>query len=344
MPNNLIASIATVVVLVQCAMLHADSPAPAAETIESAVRKSIPLLEKGSAGSAEQRTCFTCHGQTLPVLALVEARKRGFTIDEDNLQSQVEHTAAHMQRGRKSYQEGRGQGGRHMTAGYALWTLEAGNWKPDEVTGAVSTYLLWDKDAEHWRSTSNRPPSEVSHFTATYLAIRGLDAFGTKEQADHIRTRKEKALDWLLRTGPKDTEDRVFRLLALHRLGAEKDAVHDAAKELIETLRDDGGWAQTAELKSDAYATGIALFSLHQAGQLAASDPVYRRGLRFLLQDQHDDGSWYVKSRSKPFQKYFESGFPHGKDQFISIASSSWAALALLQAIPERGQPERDRP
>ena len=51
--------------------------------------------------------------------------------------------------------------------------------------------------------------------------------------------------------------------------------------------------------------------------------------MRFLLASQRADGSWHVRSRSRPFQIYFESGFPHGKDQFISVAASGWAAAAL---------------
>jgi hypothetical protein len=75
---------------------------------------------------------------------------------------------------------------------------------------------------------------------------------------------------------------------------------------------------------------------------MAADDPAYRRGLTFLLGTQHEDGSWLVHSRSRPFQKYFESGFPHGKDQFISCAASGWAATALALACPldEKGRNE----
>ena len=64
----------------------------------------------------------------------------------------------------------------------------------------------------------------------------------------------------------------------------------------------------------------------------------YRRGLQYLLSSQGDDGSWHVESRSKPFQKYFESGFPDGKDQFISLAASSWAATALALALPAQAK------
>ena len=38
------------------------------------------------------------------------------------------------------------------------------------------------------------------------------------------------------------------------------------------------------------------------------------------------------KSRSNPFQPYYESGFPYGKNQFISIAASGWATTALVLA------------
>jgi hypothetical protein len=53
----------------------------------------------------------------------------------------------------------------------------------------------------------------------------------------------------------------------------------------------------------------------------------------FLLKTQRADGTWAIKTRSKPFQPYYESGFPHGKDQFISIAATGWATAALAAAM-----------
>ncbi|MBA3295603.1 MAG: hypothetical protein H0U19_01600 [Acidobacteria bacterium] len=58
--------------------------------------------------------------------------------------------------------------------------------------------------------------------------------------------------------------------------------------------------------------------------------------MQFLLKTQLADGSWFVKSRALPIQPHFESGFPHGRDQFISAAASNWAALALALSSPER--------
>ncbi|MEE3367870.1 MAG: prenyltransferase/squalene oxidase repeat-containing protein [Planctomycetota bacterium] len=308
--------------------VNADGPSH--EAIDAAIRKSLPLLATAAAGSSEHRQCFTCHGHAMPVLALVAAKGRGFTIDEKNLQAQLDHTAADLARGKANYLKGRGQGGGHTRAGYALWMLQAGGVKPDDVTAAVTGYLVFDEKAEHWKSSANRPPSEKSPFASTYVALRGLAAFGTSAQSKRIDMRKQKTLAWLLHEQATDTEDRVFRLLSLGHLDAAPDAVKPAAEQLIKTQRQDGGWSQIADAKSDAYATGSVLFALHHAAGISIDHDVYQRGLKFLLSAQLNDGSWHVRSRSKPFQTYYESGFPHGKDQFISMHASSWATLALL--------------
>jgi hypothetical protein len=76
------------------------------------------------------------------------------------------------------------------------------------------------------------------------------------------------------------------------------------------------------ERDRDAYATGQALVALQQSGALTPADPVVQRGNRFLMQSQLGDGSWFVTSRAIPLQPHFESGFPHGRDQFISAAAT----------------------
>lgn len=311
----------------------AQEAAPDPDAIRAAVKKALPLIEKSAAEYRNQRGCFSCHHQALPVLALAAARRSGFAIDEKNYQAQLKHTAAFLEEGRDAYLKGRGQGGKTATAGYALWTLETGGWKADETTSAVAEFLLLtEKDRDHWQPPSNRPPSEASSFMATYLAIRGLQVFGTPGQKERIDARVEKARTWLLAAKPKDTEDRVFRLWALKVAGAHENDLKSARKDLLETRRSDGGWSQTGEMESDAYATGSALVALRQAGGLPLEDLAYHRGVKFLLQDQKEDGTWLVQTRSKPIQTYFESGFPNGKHQFISIAASGWATLALAQA------------
>ena len=64
------------------------------------------------------------------------------------------------------------------------------------------------------------------------------------------------------------------------------------------------------------------------------TDPAWRRGLRFLLETQEEDGTWHVARRAFPFQPTMKSGFPHHRDSWISAAATSWAVLALTQAAP----------
>ena len=90
-------------------------------------------------------------------------------------------------------------------------------------------------------------------------------------------------------------------------------------------------------MPGDAYATGQVLVALQQSGAVSVADPAYRRGTQFLLQTQLADGSWFVQSRSLPVQPFFESGFPHGRSQFISCAATGWATAALaLTATPTK--------
>jgi hypothetical protein len=305
------------------------------EQIRTVIEQSLPLLERAAAGSADQRECFTCHNQALPILALSQARRHGFEVDADNYRRQLEHTFAHLDRSRQQFLDGKGTGGKADTAGYALWALSAGAWPSDETTSAVAEYLLlWQADETHWSCTSDRPPSEASDFTTTCLGIRGLQAYGTDAQQERIAARIHSARDWLIATSPEDNEDQVFRLWGLKLAGADEAILDSAVTELLSRQREDGGWAQADGADSDAYATATALVALQQTGSLQADAEPYRRGVAYLVRTHLDDGSWHVVSRSDPFQSYYESGFPHGEDQFISTAASAWAVLALLATQP----------
>ncbi len=114
----------------------------------------------------------------------------------------------------------------------------------------------------------------------------------------------------------------------------EPEVVSQADAELRAQQRGDGGWAQRDGVESDAYATGQAMVALYEAGAIPGSDAAYQRGIAFLLRTQMADGSWLVRTRSSPLQQLKESGFPHGRDQWISAAGTSWAAMALAMSQP----------
>ena len=124
-----------------------------------------------------------------------------------------------------------------------------------------------------------------------------------------------------------------MQLLGL-RWASEAGSTVRRRQELLDLQRRDGGWSQTPFLESDAYATGQALYALHEVG-VPASNPVMQRGVAFLLRTQRQDGSWHVVNRAMKIQPYFESGFPYGHDQWISHAGTAWGVIGLTAGAAE---------
>jgi squalene cyclase len=151
------------------------------------------------------------------------------------------------------------------------------------------------------------------------------------QRADYDRAVR-LAADWIEKAQPRSNEDRSFKVLGLAWAKKDKRSIRAAAETLVAKQRSDGGWAQIDSLPSDAYATGQALVALRESGAITVPDPVYKRGVQFLMSTQLADGSWYVKSRAIRIQPFFESGFPYGRDQFVSAAGTNWATQALALA------------
>jgi hypothetical protein len=116
----------------------------------------------------------------------------------------------------------------------------------------------------------------------------------------------------------------------LHWAGSDQRQIAELAGVLRRQQREDGGWAQLPTLKSDAYATGLVLVTLHQAASVQPQHDPYRKGVAFLLTQQLSDGSWFVETRASPVQVAVDSVFSHGKDQWISSSATTWSTMALM--------------
>jgi hypothetical protein len=172
-----------------------------------------------------------------------------------------------------------------------------------------------------------------SRFTTTAAAVRVLGYFGPPGSIE-IAERIKRGKAWLRAETPVTTDYKVFRLFGLYWTDSDKTLIGQAADLLKREQNADGGWTQIRGLNSDAYATGQALVALHEAGGLGTTDPVYLRGVQYLLKNQETDGSWLVHTRAAPANPYFESGSPRGKFQEISFAGTCWATMALAYGAP----------
>ena len=132
-----------------------------------------------------------------------------------------------------------------------------------------------------------------------------------------------------------------MQILGLHWADGNAAKVSAFGKALSAAQHADGGWSQNPNLPSDAYATGETLYALKEAGVLSVSGAVYQKGVKFLMDTQSADGSWYVRSRVPKFQPYFQSGFPYDHDQWISSTATSWAVRALVPAVADEKRASR---
>lgn len=312
------------------------------DPVHQAVARSLVRLRQGATNYISNRQCFSCHHQTLAIASFQSAKRRGFRVSQEFLQEQTAYTLDTFRPKLEDVRKGNNVGGRNTTVAYALHTLQLAGHPADEVTEALIDFLLvrQEKDGS-WPAVTQRVPSEGSKFSNAALALATLKHYAPpdhdrtkQDRRRQIETARDKAIQWLHRARPGDTEDQVFRLRALLESGAERSLVEEAIRELVKQQLPAGSWRQTPTREGDAYATATVLLGLRYAG-MPTTDPVYQRGVAYLLRTQTPEGAWIVTTRNKPIQRWFDNGDPGGKHQFISFLATGWATLALLETLPE---------
>ena len=310
-------------------------PKPAG-SIRAAIERSIPLLQRSDSMFMQKAGCVSCHHNTLTAMTVSTARKSGLRIDEQIARNQVKAIASYIETWRDRALQGVGIPGEAATMGSILNGLATENYPPDAATDAFARYIQSQQAQDgRWRVFAHRPPIESSDFGVTANALRSIQFYAPKAQHAKYEESIKRGVDWLMNTQPEMTHDRAYQLIGLGWAGvnASNKTIRKGVAELLAQQRPDGGWAQLPELASDSYATGQVLVALMQAGAMPSTHAACKHGIDFLIKTQLEDGSWYVKTRALPIQPFFESGFPYGRDQWISAAATNWAATALALSV-----------
>jgi len=305
----------------------------------------LTLIQSSQATFVKKLGCVSCHHQSLGMLTMAVARQQGFRVDEKLAKGQLDRCAEGGEAFTPFYQAALknpelaaqipfGEIDELDTAdGWVLAGLAAEK-VPASPGLAMMTTLLARRQAEdgHWGFTLPRVPSQSSRITTTALAVKNLQTYPPQEGPAEAKKRIARARTWLATATAPTSEDRAFRLLGLKWAGAGGPELEAAAAAVRKDQRPDGGWAQLDALRSDAYATGQALYALLETGRIAPTDPVVRKGIGFLCRMQDDDGSWFVNKRAAPLNFYTDVGFPHGESQYVSFAGTCWATMALMKS------------
>ncbi len=308
------------------------SPSPESRDIRTAVQRSVSLLERATSQFFGKASCFACHEQPAASFAVGAARAKGITIDEKAVNERWAQITTALNGGQL---EGAAPLGGADNNLYVAEALVRSVYAPDRKTDILAANLAaYQAGDGGWHLPGYaRSPIQDNDFSRTAMGIRALKTYGTPGRAVEMKERIERAKQWLLHANPVTTEDFDMRLSGVAAAGAPLSDLRKLAEPILARQLPDGGFAQRDDFASDAYATGMTLWTLANAGVVQPNQDVYRKGVKFLLATQTSDGSWHVSSRATKFQIYFESGFPYSHDQWISTMATGWAASALSLAI-----------
>ena len=310
--------------------MAAHGPHPAARSIPDAVEQALRMTQKQSYNFIRIGGCNSCHSQDLPSAVAGFARRRGLRAPDD-----IPQLPQSMMPSPERLMDFSIVG-----APSTAWELvDFGmNGVPANAytDAAVRVIKAMQTPAGNWSGNeSRRPPMNAGEFQAAAVCIYALKHYTPEGGEATTAQAIARAVQWLEHATPQTTQDRAFHALALAWAGGDATAsAARSARALLATQRPDGGWSQLPAMATDAYATGQALFALATAAKMSPMEPAFQKGIDYLLRTQAADGTWHVQTRSIWLQPYFESGFPYGRDQFISTAGTAWAAMALAAAAP----------
>jgi ankyrin repeat protein len=308
------------------------------DQVRDAASRALASIQKAQAAwyTTNKQVCASCHHQYQPALAYRVARDHRIPFDEAiaTADAITAFTFADIDRAVQYTHVIEPA----MADAYRMVAANAAGVKPNLGTAIYARLLISRQNKEgDWDSFHQRPPSSYSRVTMAALGLRAVQVYhhpSQKAQADAAVARARKFLE--SRTA-RDTEERSYQLLGLRWVGADRATLRKLAAGLQATQRPDGGWSSIAGRDSDVYSTGQALVALHDGGSVAIIDSSWQRGIAYLLKTQAADGTWHATSRLHPpaplSPPYFDAGYPHGHDQFLSMQGASWAVMALSYAL-----------
>jgi hypothetical protein len=314
-------------------------PAPVAVSTPRSARVAVELalgrLQPASKAFKEKTACISCHHQSLPAVAVKLAADKGVHVDREIAKLPTNETLKAWDQVRQNLLVGNcSVFGFIQNVSYGMLGLAEEGVPASPTTDAVTSCLSGlQKPDGSWEGTDVRPPlSGRTPIVYTALAVRGLETYAAVGRRDETAARIASARDYLRKASADGTQDEAFKLLGLIWSSAPSAEISAQSKRLLSLQRADGSWSQYPSKLPDAYATGQALYALRASGVVVTSAE-YRKAAQYLLRTQLEDGTWYMRSRAMGFQPYVEAGFPHGPDQFISSAATSWAAIALAYTL-----------
>lgn len=308
----------------------AADPTP---NVKEAIDHGLAFVVKDALAWKKEHNCASCHRAALVIWSMREARRRGHAVDEPVLAELTKWVA---ESGDGKFGLARPAGAPKAASPKAIYFALAlgADPKPDATSQAGMKLLLKTVKSEQtengsWSTWPETRPPIFGNSDESLTALAILAVLPEAAGDDSARAARDKGLKWLTETKTDDDPQSVaLRLVLWQRLGRPAKEWQPLVRRIKERQNADGGWSQTKDMASDAWATGQALYALAHVG-IKPDEAVIKRAHAFLTKTQHEDGSWPMTSRPvKPGGAGCKSLIP------ITGAGSAWAVMGLVCTSP----------
>jgi hypothetical protein len=261
-----------------------------AAAVPEVISKALPYLESKGGQWMQKRKCVSCHQITSMLWSLGAVEQSGIGFDGTKLATwrkwAVDQTTALDADPKRT----------PPVDNMVKLMLGNADRAQGDLFAAFPAWILKQSTNDHWKAGGQLPrqkrPARETDEVTTLWTMLALAPHARKDPA--LAERLRRADTWVAQGRPGvSTEWWVVR--ALTSKGRDR---RQRFGRLLELQNDDGGWGWIAGEKSDALATGLALYGLSRSGKSSDHDAILA-ARKFLSSSQRDDGSWEVPSTKK---------------------------------------------
>jgi|ERR1700754_1884259 len=312
---------------------------PSASDIRLSISKSLSILQtSGYKFTARAKLhCASCHHNTMTSMLEEKSKLKGIAFVDTFKTQRIESMVGNIRFACNINQPDLFVPAKFI-APYVLMGLAAEKYQPDPYTDIAVDYLInQQKPDGTFGAEFGRPPLESGEMHLASICVRAIQLYASPAQHIRVEGMVNRTKTWLENTVAGVQQEINFQLLGLQWCGSSRQEKEKVAARLLALQHPDGSWSQLPTMSSDAYATGQALYALSESGAVQPQDPAYQKGVAWLLKHQDASGAWILETRAFAIQPFFNSDFPpYDENQYISATATNWAALALLNALPDQ--------
>jgi hypothetical protein len=292
-----------------------------------AAQRGLDFLQPSAVTWQRENNCLGCHVQSQALMGISIARANDYRVS-GRAEEILSQFISHLQHEGGSFtRTDTDDAGEVSTSDFAAMGMAYTKRTPvrdQAVTNAARWLLTIQTDDGAVHGDDSRAPIEQGELMFTTNALKVWhEALALANNAE-FQTAFAKGLAYIEGAETSTTQDKAFQILGLSWFGntAQKSKARELAVKLQTLQQADGGWLLEDEPQpaSSCFATGQVLFALKTAG-VSPNSAAFRRGVMFLLIQQHRDGSWADPELSTPF------------------AATMWPVIALTGAFAHRDEP-----